>query len=136
MHEWALAEAVVSTVLDLAQKEKMEEVTRIEIRMGEFQQIDRDIFEFALKEVILPQKSLLQNTEIEIETEEAVLKCHVCGNEWMYGDVLNDLDEDEIESIHFIPEIAHVCIKCPGCGSPDFEISKGRGVWIHNIQGK
>ncbi len=40
-----------------------------------------------------------------------------------------------MESIHFIPEVAHTYIKCPKCGSPDFEIIKGRGIWLEKIKG-
>ena len=35
MHEWALADAIVSTALKVAEKENLSEITRIEIRMGD-----------------------------------------------------------------------------------------------------
>ena len=43
--------------------------------------------------------------------------------------------EDVREAIHFVPEIAHTYIKCPKCGSPDFEVVQGRGVWLESIKG-
>ena len=46
------------------------------------------------------------------------------------------LNEDESEAIHFIPEVAFVHTRCPKCGSPDFEIQKGRGVSITQIKGE
>jgi hydrogenase nickel incorporation protein HypA/HybF len=45
------------------------------------------------------------------------------------------VSEDTAEAIHFVPEVAHTYIKCPSCGSPDFEIVEGRGVWLENIKG-
>ena len=135
MHEWALAEAVVSTALKVAKKEKFSEITKIEVKMGELQQIDVEAFEFALKEIIQPQNPLLTNTEIEFDTEKAILKCRVCGHQWAFDDAMKKLGEQESESIHFIPEAAHVYLRCPKCESPDFEILKGRGVWIESVEG-
>lgn len=135
MHEWALAEAVISTAIKVAEEEKLKEITEIKIKLGELQQIETEIFEFALKEVIQPQKQLLRKAKIEIETEKAILKCRVCGQEWNYGDAMKNLCEEESESIHFVPDIAHVYIRCPKCKSPDFEIVKGRGVWVESIEG-
>ena len=136
MHEWALAEAVISTALKVAEKEKLRELTKIKIKIGELQQIDREIFEFALKEVIQPQKAVLETAEIEIETDEAVFQCRICRHRWTYTESMAGLTEDDIELIHFIPEVSHTYIKCRECNSPDFEVLKGRGVWIHDIQGR
>ena len=52
MHEWALAESIVLTALDAAKKEKMKKITEIDIQIGELQQIEQDIFEFAIEEII------------------------------------------------------------------------------------
>ncbi len=51
------------------------------------------------------------------------------------GGERKELGENEQEAIHFVPEAAHAFIRCPACGSPDFEISKGRGVWVERITG-
>ncbi len=136
MHEWALAEAVVSTALKAAGKEKLQEITKIKIKMGELQQIDPEIFESALKEVILPRKEVLKNAEIEIETEKAVFQCRACGHRWKFEEARKLLSEEESESIHFIPEISHCYIRCPKCKSPDFKVVEGRGVWIDSIEGE
>jgi len=136
MHEWALAEAVISTALKVSKKENFKGITKIKIKMGELQQIDIEIFEFALKEIIQPQRPMLRKAKIELETERAILKCKVCGHKWAFGDAIKKLNEEESESIHFVPEIAHVYIRCPKCKSPDFEVVKGRGVWIDSIEGK
>jgi Zn finger protein HypA/HybF involved in hydrogenase expression len=32
--------------------------------------------------------------------------------------------------------MAHVYIKCPACGSPDFEVTQGRGVWLATMRGR
>ena len=133
MHEWALAEAVISAAISTAEKERFGEITEIKIKLGELQQIEMDIFEFAIKEIIQPQNELLKDAKIKIELEKAIFKCRVCGDEWDFE--VKKLDDGDSESIHFIPELAHVYMRCPMCGSQDFEVLRGRGVWIESITG-
>lgn len=136
MHEWALADGVVSTAIKVASDEKLKRIIKIKIKIGELQQIDLEIFRQALQDVILPQKSIMRDAEIEVDTEAAVLRCRRCSHEWPFAEAMSILNEDEAESIHFIPEIAHVYITCPSCKSPDFEVIQGRGVWIDSIEGE
>ena len=52
MHEWALAESILVAAVEAAEKEKLKTITEIRIGIGELQQIEQDIFEFALEEII------------------------------------------------------------------------------------
>jgi len=131
MHEWALAEAVVSTVSQIAEREGLRRVTEVRLKVGELQQIEMEILRFALSE--LKRSSLLEDAEFIIETEKAELTCRVCGHKWFFKRI--EIDENAAEAIHFIPEIAHAYIRCPRCGSPDFEVTRGRGVWLESIKG-
>jgi len=130
LHEWALAEAVVSTVLEIADREGLREVLDVRIEMGELQQVDREIFDFALSQL---RPSRLKTTTFHIETVPAELHCRVCNTSWRLHP--EGLDNAVSESIHFLPEAAHAYLRCPTCGSPDFEIVSGRGVWLASIQG-
>lgn len=136
MHEWALADAVVTTTIKVAKSEGLKEISEIIIKIGELQTIDTEIFNFALREVMQPQKKLLENAKITIKSEKAILKCKVCKHEWLFKNAVKNLSEDETESLHFIPETAHVYLRCPECNSPDFEIIQGRGIWIDSILGE
>lgn len=130
MHEWALAEAVIAAASQIAEKEGLREVKEVKIRVGELQQIELDILEFALSQ-LKPAK--FKDAKFSIEVAKAELKCRVCGHKWFFGK--EKLDESTAEAIHFVPEVAHTYIKCPKCGSPDFEILAGRGVWLESIKG-
>lgn len=132
MHEWALAEAVVESSLNLIKEKRLEKINEIFIKVGELQNIDIEIFDFAFKELIKNTK--LENSKIVYVTEEAILKCNICGNEWKFKESFNKLNEDEKEAIHFIPETLHIYIKCPKCLSFDFEIVSGRGVFLEDIK--
>ncbi len=135
MHEWALAEAVIATVIAESRKNGLDSVTSIKIKIGELQRLEAEIFEFALNEIAKVEgASLLTNMKIELATEKAIFKCRVCGNEWTFDDTRLDLEESE--AIHFAPEVAHAYVRCPSCTSPDFEVVQGRGVLVDKIKGK
>lgn len=137
MHEWALAEAVIYAVNEEAAREKLKKIILVKVKVGELQQIDLDIFKFAM-ESVLPLSDLpLDMGKIAIETDESTLRCQVCRHMWNFREDADKLPEVESEAIHFIPEIAHIYIRCPRCGSPDFAIAEeGRGVRIDYIEGE
>ncbi|PNX47871.1 MAG: hydrogenase nickel insertion protein HypA [Thermoplasmata archaeon M8B2D] len=135
MHEWALAESVLTAAIEAAEKEKLKKITEIKIAIGELQQIEEDIFKFALDEITKNEEKL-KNVKITIKTEKSTLKCKNCENTWNFSDMKKKLNKDESEAIHFIPEVAFVHTRCPKCKSPDFEIIAGRGVSITQIKGK
>jgi hydrogenase nickel incorporation protein HypA/HybF len=130
MHEWALAEAVITAASEAAEKEGLKEVMQVTIKIGELQQIEPEILKFALSEL---KAAKLKNSSFNIERVNAVLKCRACGDQWVFD--REKLDAKTAEAIHFLPEVAHTFIKCPKCGSPDFEVLEGRGIWLESIKG-
>ena len=137
MHEWALAESILVSSVNEAKKQNLKKITNITVLLGELQQISVDIFKQALDDLLTTYKDdLLNNTKIKIDIEKTELKCNKCESTWKFSDMKKDLDEDESEAIHFIPEVAFVHARCPKCNSPDFNIAKGRGVSITQIKGE
>ena len=132
MHEWALAEAMISTILNTAKEKGAKEIIEAKIKVGRLQQIEADVLNFAFRELV--KKTPLEKTEIKLESEDARFKCGACGFEWNFSDVMNALDEDEHEAIHFVPDLAHAFVRCPRCDSPDFETLGGRGVWVEYVK--
>jgi len=135
MHEWALAESVVTAAIQAAEKEHIKHITKIIVRLGELQQINDEIFRFAIEGITDTYKEWFDEVDIEIEIEQTTLECHRCSHSWKFADMKPNLDDDESEAIHFIPEVAFVHTRCPHCGSPDFKILKGRGVTLARITG-
>ena len=131
MHEWALAEGVVKTADKFAQDQGLDDVTEVKIVVGELQQIEHDILEFAFDQL---RTARMKGAKFVIETAPASFKCRKCSREWRLQ--TDKLEEEVGEAIHFVPEMAHVYIKCPSCESPDFEITEGRGVWLASIKGR
>jgi len=132
MHEWSLAEGVISTAISVAEENDAEELVQINIKIGKLQQVDREIFETALEETA--EDTMAEDSEINMEEAEAILECRSCGEKWNYQDSKKELSEEEEESIHFLPDFAHNFVRCPSCESPDFEILEGRGVWLDSVE--
>jgi hydrogenase nickel incorporation protein HypA/HybF len=130
MHEWALAEGVVATATRFAEENGITDVTEVVIVVGELQQVEHEVLEFAFEHLKTP---LFKDTRFVLKSQPAKFKCRNCGNEW--GFTSEGVTEEISEAIHFVPEMAHVYIRCSQCGSPDFEVTEGRGVWLATIKG-
>jgi len=130
MHEWALAEAVIAAASEVAEKEGLKEIREVRVKVGELQQIEPEIFEFALSQL---KAGKFKEARFILESVKAEFRCRACGHGWVFEKA--KLDEGTAEAIHFVPEVAHTYIKCPKCGSPDFEVVEGRGVWLESIKG-
>jgi len=121
LHEWALAEAIVFAIEEEARKRNSKVIEVAEVVLGELQNVDKEIFEFALNELVNTLREHgIDVHKLSIVHEDAVFKCLRCGHIWKLRDT--DLSDDVREAIHFVPDVARVYIRCPDCGSHDFEI--------------
>ncbi|ALV62551.1 [NiFe] hydrogenase nickel incorporation protein HypA [Thermococcus sp. 2319x1] len=132
MHEWALADGIVRTAIEFARQHGKDKVLGMRIVLGELQDVNQEILEFAINEI--KKGTIAEEAEIEFVIEEAEFKCRNCGNEWKLKDVKGGFDERIKEDIHFIPEVVHAFLACPKCGSRDFEVTRGRGVYLAAIK--
>jgi hydrogenase nickel incorporation protein HypA/HybF len=135
MHEMALAEAVVAAALDAAEKNGIAKIRKIEVRVGELQQISTDAFRFAIEELIPASEPRIAGAVLEVSADPARCSCRACGRSFGLADVEAPGDHDASEAIHFVPELAHAFLRCPTCASPDFEVTGGRGVTVGAIEG-
>ncbi len=135
MHEFALADAVVRAARDAAREAGMARIDVVTVRVGELQQIRKDLFEYSLTEVLPAADPVLQGIRFVVEEEPVRFRCRVCDREFGKPDLERVSDADDREAIHFVPELSHAYVRCPGCSSPDFEILTGRGVGLARIEG-
>ena len=134
MHEWALAEAVITSATETARQQKLAVVDEIVLSIGELQAIDNEMFASLVRQQLANAAVELREAKIRVVTGEAAFECRVCKKEFTEQDAR--VGEEEREAIHFVPEMAHVYMHCPACGSPDFSIVRGRGVFIQEITGR
>ncbi len=134
MHELALADSVVKAALHAADEAGLGLIGRIVVKVGELQQIEKDLFEFSLTSVIPVNEPRLADTRFDVAEEPVRFQCRSCGQ--VYGrDEAQITGEDSGEAVHFIPELSHAFARCPSCHSPDFDIIQGRGITLERIEG-
>lgn len=131
MHEWSLAEAVIATASQIAEEEGFKQITEVNIRLGELQQVEPELLEFALSQVRTP---MFEGARFSIEREKARFACRVCSHVWGFD--AGGLGENTREAAHFVPELVHAFAQCSECGSRDFEIAQGRGIWLDSLKGE
>ncbi|MEA3503499.1 MAG: hydrogenase nickel incorporation protein HypA [Actinomycetota bacterium] len=135
MHELALADSVVKAALAAADEAGMDRIDRIVVKVGELQQIKRELFEFSLTTVLPAKDARLSGVQFDIAEEPVRFQCRSCGADYGRDEAGIDGDGDQGEAIHFIPELSHAFARCPSCGSPDFDIRAGRGITLVRIDG-
>jgi len=131
MHEWALAEAVVSTVERLYTENGCKPVLAVNVLIGELQHVEMEVFSVGLENALKDRP--FGPDVFHFEVEKASFRCNACGREWLM-EQQQQIGEEEQEAIHFLPEAAHVYMRCPSCGSPDFVLDRGRGVSIKSVE--
>ena len=135
MHELALADAVMKAALRAADDAGMERIDKLVVKVGELQQIEKDLFEFSLTSVLPTQDERIAGAAFEVTEERVRFGCNACQHEYTRDEASLDGASDQDEAIHFIPELSHAFARCPSCGSPDFEILAGRGITLERIEG-
>ncbi len=130
MHEWALAEAVIEYLKERRSKEGWKRVRRLVIGLGELQNVEREVFEFALNSLL--EENGLPVDEVGFTVVKASFRCRRCGASWSLSNL--DLSDDIREAIHFLPEAVYAFVACPRCGSRDYEIVEGRGLTIEELE--
>lgn len=127
VHEWALAEAIVATA---AKSSGGKRIKVVKVILGELQNADPQVLELALGE--LKRGTPMEDAVVQLEVQPAEFECNACRSLWKLSDL--SMREGEREAVHFVPELVHAFVRCPSCGSPDFKVVKGRGVWIGGFE--
>ncbi|MFA6107280.1 MAG: hydrogenase nickel incorporation protein HypA [Candidatus Latescibacterota bacterium] len=136
MHEFALAEGVIAAAMQAAAEGGVHRIATVRVAVGELQQIDPETFTGALRELVPATSEALIGAGFEVTLEPALLRCRACNAEFgLPAAGGTTLDEQASEAVHFVPELAHTWLRCPSCGSPDFEVIRGRGVWLTAVEG-
>jgi len=120
VHEWALAESIILYI----KQQGYVNIKKLRVCIGVLQSIDKEILNYALRE--LAEEYGVKLDKVELVDEYPLLKCNVCGFMWSINP--SEISDDVREAIHFIPEAIYAYYKCPRCGSLDYSIVKGRGI--------
>lgn len=118
MHELSMANAIVKTVLDVAEKNQAEEILDVTIEIGKLTMLNPEQLRFLLD--VLKEDTLLEGAEIIIEEIPVEIKCRACG--YTGSTTLDDSD-------HYL-----MIVKCPDCDERNLEILSGQECNVKNIR--
>jgi len=113
MHELKIAQNLAGIVLEVASKEKLSEVTTVNIALGKMIHIVPDIFDFAFRECI--RGTIASDASLNIEVLPVKTRCLGCHEE------------------SFTEESGFICRKC---GSANLEIIQGKEIFVKSIEGE
>jgi hydrogenase nickel incorporation protein HypA/HybF len=119
MHELSMAEAIVETVIDTAQKNDAIEVLEVTIDIGRLTMLNPEQLSFMIG-VITDENELLKNTKFTIEETPVTIECKSCGYEGEF-----EVDESD----PFSPIVI-----CPKCEGIKVSVKSGRECTVKNIQ--
>ncbi|MGV8144099.1 MAG: hydrogenase maturation nickel metallochaperone HypA [Methanothermobacter sp.] len=118
MHELSMADAIVKTILDAAEKNQAEEILEVTIEVGKLTMLNPEQLRFLLD--VLAENTLLEGAEVIIEEVPVEIKCHSC-------DYTGSTDLDD--SDHYL-----MIVKCPKCDERNIEIISGQECNVKNIR--
>ncbi|MDI6724170.1 MAG: hydrogenase maturation nickel metallochaperone HypA [Methanobacterium sp.] len=118
MHELSMADAIVKTAVDVAEKNDAQKITEVTIEIGGLALLNPEQLKFMIE--VLSEDTLLEGAEINIEEIPIEIKCKSCNYEGPAG-------SDELD--HYMP-----IVKCPECEEVSIEIVKGRECNVKNIK--
>lgn len=118
MHELSMADAIIKTVLDVAEKNEAEEIIEVTIEIGKLTMINPEQLKFLLD--VLSEDTLLQGSEINIEEVNVEIECNSCDYKGS-----TDLDDSD----HYL-----AIVICPQCGERDLSVTAGRECNVKAIK--
>lgn len=113
MHEIRIAEDLSSIVVEAAKREKLLNVTRVNVCFGQLVQIVPEIFEIAFREAV--RDTSASNAMLDIEILDVEMRCLKCGSDFL---LINNQ------------------FTCNRCQSDDIEIIHGKELFIKSIEGE
>ncbi|MEM4342236.1 MAG: hydrogenase/urease maturation nickel metallochaperone HypA, partial [Candidatus Caldarchaeum sp.] len=130
VHEYTVAVGVVESLQNFS-KSSGRRVKSFRVFVGELSMLDIDVLKEALEKLI--GQSEAADAFFSIEVERARVICGSCGYVMSFGEVVGELEEEEKEVIHFLPELIASFGMCRMCGGKDLRIESGRGVSVRDV---
>jgi hydrogenase nickel insertion protein HypA len=121
MHEAALAQSILKTILDVASRNKAREVLRVEMEVGEICLVNMEQLTFHIG--IFAQETIAKDMEFLVKKVETKIKCKECS--YFGGIEYKEIDPDW----HYRVPI----FGCVRCKSNMTEIVQGKELKIRSI---
>jgi len=111
LHEYAVTESILEIIQEETDKAGGERVDKVTIVIGDLSTFVDQSIEFYFQ--ALSQGTVAEGAQLVFEKVKARAACCDCGNEF---------------------EPSRVCLSCPECHSPVFEVKEGNELFIDNLE--
>ncbi len=130
MHELSIAQKIIETIEEEANKSGLERVISAKLKIGRMAAFQKEQLEFCL--VTYEKTDMLEDMRFEIEEVPVGLKCKACGQEYL------DARFDDAEFAHDIAHAPALYIPppCPSCSSDDVTMVSGNEMTLVSIEGE
>lgn len=112
MHEYAIADNLVTLATDAARKHEVSQVDIVHLQLGVLSGVVGEILTFCFD--VATHGTPLQGAQLQIEYVPVIVYCATCEAECQ----LND--------------IQHLC--CPICGTPTADVRQGREIKLISLE--
>lgn len=119
MHEYSIAEELISTLLDQVDEEKLQNTTMVHLEIGELRVISLEALTQAF--TIVTEETLLEGAELKFTDVELYASCNECSFE-------GNVEYDDDLSVHFSVPV----LSCPECGG-SLEIINGNELSVKSL---
>lgn len=118
MHELSMADAIVKTVIEVAEKNEALEVLEVTVEIGQMTMLNPEQLKFMLE--VLSEDTLLDGAKFNMEVIPIEIECLSCGFK-------GEADSEEVD--HYMP-----IINCLECKQKNFNIIAGQECNVKNIK--
>ncbi|MCF8301740.1 MAG: hydrogenase maturation nickel metallochaperone HypA [Bacteroidales bacterium] len=112
MHELAMVQNMFRIILEVADQNQLQKITRVNFEVGKMQQIVPEYFEFAFEAT--KENTIASEAQLSLSFIPITLKCKACNHEFT---------------------IADGAFICPKCQETDLELISGNELLIKSIEG-
>lgn len=124
MHEFSVAQSIVNTVIDLADKHKASQIMEVNLVVGEVALVNMDQLKWHID--MITKDTIAEGVRISATHSPAMIRCEACGYE---GGVKY---RGEVSDQHSsVPSF-----ECPECDSSDTVIVSGKELHIKDMNVK
>lgn len=118
MHELSMADAIIKTVIEAAEKNEAIEVLEVTIEIGQITMLNPEQLKFMLQ--VLSEDTILNGAKFNMEVIPIEIECLSCGFK-------GRADSEELD--HYL-----TIVNCPECKERNLNIISGRECNVKNIK--
>ncbi len=113
MHEMSLVQELLRIIDDVAERERLRDISRVTVAVGEGRQVVDELFRFAFDNA--KAAGAARDAVLELEFVPIVAVCNACGGRF------------RVEEHRY---------SCPSCGAGETEVVEGEDIVITELEGE